>query len=71
MNRWKTLIPWSQGQCQIWDVTIPDTLAASHLDRTSFATGVAVKHTAAQKTFKYADIMHSYDCVPIAVETLG
>jgi len=26
-----TLIPWSQGRCLMWDVTSPNTLAASHL----------------------------------------
>jgi len=26
-----------------WDVTIPDTLAASHLDRTSLAAGAATE----------------------------
>jgi len=66
-----TLIPWSRGRCLTWDVTIPDTLAASYLDRTSLAAGAAAEHAAAQKTIKYADIMHSYDFVPLAVETLG
>ena len=30
-----TLIPWQRGRSMIWDVTIPDTLAHSHLPRTS------------------------------------
>jgi len=33
--------------------------------------GATAEHTAALKTIKYADIMHSYDFVPLAVETLG
>jgi len=48
-----TLIPWSRGRCLTWDFTIRDTLAASHLDRTSLAAGAA-----AQRLIKYADIMH-------------
>lgn len=66
-----TLIPWSRGRCLTWDVTVPDTLAASHLDQTSLTAGAAAEHAAAQKTTKYADITHSYDFVPLAVETLG
>ena len=65
------MIPWSHGRCLTWDVTVPDTLAAAHLDRTSLAAGSAAEHAAAQKTIKYADIMHSYDFIPLAVETLG
>ena len=47
-----TMIPWSHGRCLTWDVTVPDTLAASHLDRTSLAAGAAAEHAAAQKTIK-------------------
>jgi len=53
-----TLIPWSQGRCLTWDVTVPDTLAASHLDQTSLAAGAAAEQAVAQKFIKYADIMH-------------
>jgi len=45
-----------------------DTLAASHLDRTSLAAGAAAEHAAVQTINKCADIMHF---VPIAVDTLG
>lgn len=66
-----TLVPWSHGRCLAWDVTVPDTLAASHLDRTSITAGAAAEHAAVNKTAKYSDILHSYDFVPVAVETLG
>jgi hypothetical protein len=66
-----TLIPWSHGRCLAWDVTVPDTLAVSHLDRTSITAGAAAEQAAILKTSKYADILHSYDFVPVAVETLG
>ena len=66
-----TLIPWSHGRCLAWDVTVPDTLAASYLDRTSITAGAAAEHAAVNKTTKYADIMHDYDFIPVAVETLG
>jgi len=54
-----TLIPWSRGRCLTWDITISDTLAASHLDRTPLASGAAAEHAAAQKIIKYADIMQA------------
>jgi len=40
-------------------------------DRTFLAAGAAAEHAAALKIIKYADIMHSYDFVPIAMETLA
>ena len=33
--------------------------------------GAAAKHTAVNKSIKYCDILHYYDCVSVAVETLG
>jgi hypothetical protein len=66
-----TLIPWANGRCLAWDVTVPDTTAASHLDRTSLAAGAAAEHAAELKTAKYSDLMTMYDFVPIAVETFG
>jgi len=42
-----------------------------HLDRTFLAFGGAAEHAASQRLTKYADIMHSYNFVSIAVETLG
>ena len=66
-----TLVPWSHGRCMAWDVTVPDTLAASHLDITSIAAGAAAEYAAVNKTNKYTDILHTYDFTPVAVETLG
>ena len=36
-----TLIPWQRGRSITWDVIIPDTLANSHLPRTSTVSGTA------------------------------
>ena len=66
-----TLIPWSHGRCLAWDVTVPDTVAASHLDRTSVTAGAAAEHAAELKISKYADLLQYYDFVPISVETFG
>jgi len=37
-----TLIPWSRGRCLTWDVTVPDTFAASHLPVTFLRQRLAV-----------------------------
>ena len=34
-----TLIPWNQGKCLAWDVTMPDTYAQSHLLTTATNVG--------------------------------
>ena len=39
-----TLIPWSRGKALAWDVTIPDTYAASHLQSTALEAGRAAIH---------------------------
>jgi hypothetical protein len=66
-----TLVPWFHGLCLAWDVTVPDTMVASHLDRTSITAGVAAEHATVNKTTKYSNILHCYDFMPVAVETLG
>ena len=69
------LVPWSHGRCLAWDVTVPDTMAASHLDRTSVTAGAAAEHAAVNKSIKYLSntvfILCNYDIVPVAIETLG
>jgi len=65
-----TLVPWSKGRCLTWDVTVPDTLAVSHLDRTSISSGAAAEQAAVNKTTKYSNMLHDYHFVPVAVETL-
>jgi hypothetical protein len=64
------MIPWARGKCLTWDVTVPDTFAASHIDRTSQCAGAAAFKAAEFKSTKYAELT-SYIFVPIAVETTG
>jgi len=66
-----TLIPWAQGQCLIWNVTIPDTVAASHLIGLSLLLEQQPNTQPLRKSSNMPTIMHSYDFVPIAVEKLG
>ena len=45
-----TLIPWKQGKCLAWDVTMPDTYAQSHLPTTATNVGHAADKSAISKT---------------------
>ena len=68
-----TLDPWNRGQYLVWDFTCPDTLAPSHLNQSSLATGSAASAAESRKRSKYADLSTSgnYTFMPIAIETLG
>ncbi len=55
----------------VWDATIPDTVAASHLPSTVIHAGAAASHAAALKHQKYAQLTSSHLIVPVAVETFG
>ena len=63
-----TLIPWREGRCLVWDVTVADTNAASYLPSTSISAGSAAELAAVRKQAKYAQ---RYEFVPIAVESHG
>jgi len=66
-----TLIPWQAGKSLVWDVTVADTLAASHLPTTSQQSGGAAENASIRKESKYAEIAQSNIFMPIAGETLG
>ena len=66
-----TLVPWQRGKSITWDVTIPDTLANSHLPRTSAVSGAAAEEASLRKISKYTGVRQKYDFVAIAVESLG
>src|SRR5688572_20863851 len=66
-----TLIPWQGGRNLIWDVTVADTLAASHLTTTSRLIGGAAESAGAKKESKYSSLTNAYTFVPIACETMG
>ena len=67
----KTLIPWQAGKCLLWDATVPDTLAASHVKKTSMKAGAAAEQASTNKTAKYQHLAESHIITPVAVETLG
>ena len=66
-----TLIPWKQGKCLAWDVTMPDTFAASHLPNTAVKQGAAADSSATSKIQKYANIVQTHFFTPVAKETTG
>jgi len=66
-----TIIPWHSGRCMAWDVTVPDTFAASYEHLTSQIAGAAAEKAARNKETKYAAITQSHHFVPVAVETAG
>ena len=65
-----TLIPWT-WKIHHLDVTIPDTLANSHLPRTSAVSGAAAEEASLRKISKYTGVRQRYDFVAIAVESLA
>lgn len=67
-----TLIPWSKGQRLIWDVTCVDTLAPSHLPKTSCEPRAAAEEASKRKHGKYEKIKSSNFILKVlAFETLG
>ena len=54
-----------------WDVTVPDTYADSHINRTSLEAEAAAKQAASLKNTKYSDITSTHVFYPIAIETAG
>ena len=66
-----TQIPWSEGKCVTWDVTVTDTLAASNLNASISGAGSAAEVAATKKLQKYHELVTRYTFIPIAFETLG
>ena len=66
-----TMIPWKRGRCLVWDATVPDTLAPSHVPESAKCAGSAAQKAENIKVRKYANLTDQFLFVPIAVETLG
>ena len=47
-----TLLPWKNGRCATWDVTVTDTMAQSYLHNTSRTAGAAAEAAADKKKKK-------------------
>ena len=61
-----TLVLWTRGKPLAWDVTVPDTYAASHLQLTSATACAAIN-----KTTKYIAVAATHFFVPVDIETSG
>ena len=66
-----TLIPWARGKCLAWDVTVPDTYAASHIRYSSVTPAAAADRAAENKKLKYQSILQTHLFTPVAIETTG
>jgi len=65
-----TLIPWKNGRCVTWDVTITDTLAQFYMPATSGLSGVAAEEATERKMAKCGQLAQSYTFIPVVIETL-
>ena len=66
-----TRIPWSHGRSLLWDVTVVDALAQSHLNSTAVTAGSAADYAEELKRTKYQALTEHYVFSPIGIETLG
>ena len=66
-----TLIPWQNGRCLTWDVTVADTLATSYTSVSATSSGAVAESAATRKRAKYGSISTTHIFTPIAVETMG
>ena len=64
-----TMIPWSRGRCVAWDVTVPNTFAATHLPLTSITPSAAADRAATNKKMQYQLLTQAHTFTPLAVET--
>ena len=53
-----------------WDVTVPDTLAPSHVQATA-ASACAAASSSALKSAQYTNLAATHTFIPLAFETLG
>ena len=66
------MIPWSKGKSVVWNFTVSDTLASSHLAQTSQEAGKSAMQAEAKKLSHYQNLTSSgYLVMPVAMETLG
>jgi hypothetical protein len=66
-----TIMPWKHGRCMVWDVTCPDTLAPSHLNRAVTGPAAVASFAEVNKRLKYEEISRTHVFIPIAVESMG
>ena len=65
------LIPWKCGKPLAWNVTVPDTYAASHIVETAENAGVAASKAATNKIAKHNSFATTHHFILIVIETAG
>ena len=66
-----TLHAWKEGKELVWDVTVVDTMAPSHVRRSSQQAGSAAQEAEQEKIRFYSEIGERYFFCPIGMETMG
>ena len=66
-----TLVTWTRGKPLSWDVTVPDTYAASQLQLTSTTACAAAEKASVNKTTKYVALAATHSFVPVAIDANG
>jgi len=66
-----TLLPWAKRRCLLWDFTCPDTLAPSHINKSSLAKGSAASEAEAHKFTKYSEFLFAHTFIPLRWRPLG
>ena len=66
-----TQFAWKGGKSLLWDVTVVDTLCASHVKNCSKHPGAAAENAESKKFSTYSELLNDYCFVPIGIETFG
>ena len=66
-----TPLSWSTAKRMASNVTVPDTHADSHINKTAAKPGTAADKTAENKTDKYARLASTHIFYLFAIETAG
>ena len=65
------IAPWKSGRPLVWDVTCPDTFAASYELQATSEAGAVVAVAERKKMTKYQTIARTHLFCPIAIKTSG
>ena len=66
-----TLLSWARPEGNLWQVTVPDTYAESHINDRMTSPDLAADQAAQQKMDKYSKLLSTHIFCPVAVETAG
>ena len=64
------MVPGSEGKILVWDYTVSDTLAQSHVGPNSSEAGKSALQAEQRKLTKYQKLERNYIVMPVAQETI-